>query len=188
MSLDRGALWRTGNLSAGRRAWTYKSRDALALIDDSDYWRFGRGANPLKTGDTIAVTTPAGPLDLVVTRVVGDRALVGPPPAAAAVSSPQDGLPLPYRGLLSGPSAAAVNGSYALLSSGGSFTVALPADGQTGDLLEFFEAAPCLLAHPVTLHRAAGHKIDGLAEDLVLDQPRVPRLRFYAGTSDWRLV
>lgn len=82
---------------------------------------------------------------------------------------------------------ASVNERLFLNSSGGAFTVTLPASPSVGDFVELCDSGGKLGDNNVTLARN-GLKIVGLSEDLVLDKSNIGFKLVYTGTTNgWRL-
>ena len=72
-------------------------------------------------------------------------------------------------------------------SSGGVFTITLPATAAFGDEIEVFDATDSWTGNNVTLDRN-GLKIDGASTDLVLNVNGANvRLKYYDATQGWRV-
>lgn len=90
--------------------------------------------------------------------------------------------------IVTGTLNATVNSRYLLDSSGGSFTVTLPASPSTGDWVQFADAGGVLNVSSVTLARN-GSKIAGAEDDLELDIRNVGfKLVYSDSTNGWRLA
>ena len=83
----------------------------------------------------------------------------------------------------------AVTGDALLLdSSGGAFTITLPAAAVEDDYIDFADATGSLADNNVTLARN-GLKIMGLAEDMAINMKNVGfRLTYYNTAQGWRIT
>lgn len=73
-------------------------------------------------------------------------------------------------------------------SSGGVFTITLPANPNAGDVIKFLDISGSLSTNNVTLGRN-GQNIMGLAEDMDLDQDNAGfDLVFTDATNGWRIL
>jgi hypothetical protein len=72
-------------------------------------------------------------------------------------------------------------------SSGGAFTITLPASPSFGDEIEFFDATDSWVPNNVTLNRN-GLNIQALASDLVLNvDGGKARLKYFNAAQGWRV-